>query len=79
MNDLPSWGHVIARTVVFLALVAGSQIVVVYLLTGEWFGNPDDHPLWVGPVSGALAVVNAVGTVVAGLMLSESQKEIERG
>lgn len=71
-EELPSWGKVIAQAAAFVALTAVGQVVIVWTLTGEWFGNPDDHPLWVGPLSAGLALFNTIGMYVAALFMRES-------
>lgn len=62
MDELPSWSKTLAMGGGFLAWTVANQIVIVRLLTGEWGGTPHD-PLWVGPVSAAVAVFGAVVAV----------------
>ncbi|MFD1546993.1 hypothetical protein [Nonomuraea guangzhouensis] len=73
MTDFPSWASVLGKSAAFVALMVASQAVGVYLLTGAWGGTPND-PLWVGPVSAALAMFNTIGTVVIALLLADSWK-----
>lgn len=73
MNDLPPRARALAEAISFIALMVASQTVVVWLLTGAWGGTPND-PLWVGPVSAGLAMLNTIGTVVIALLLSDSWK-----
>lgn len=78
MDDLPSWGKTIAGGVAFVALLLASQLMIVWLLTGEWGGTSRD-PLWIGPVSAALAMFNTIGTFMAAALMADSWKEVERG
>lgn len=77
-DDLPSWGRTIAAGGIVVAVLVASQATIVYLLTGEWGGTPND-PLWVGPVSAALAIINTIGTIFAAALVAISREELERG
>lgn len=78
VDDLPSWGKTIAGGAAFLAVLLASQMMIVWQVTGEWGGTPND-PLWVGPVSAGCALLNTFGTAVAAIWLGDSWAEVERG
>lgn len=76
--DQPTGRRTLGEIGAFIAVWLASQMVIVYLLTGEWGGTIHD-PLWVGPVSAGLALFNAVGMCVAAVLMADSWKELERG
>jgi hypothetical protein len=77
-DDLPSRGDVLVRGGLFVALLLASQQVIVWLLTGEWGGDPSAHPLWIGPVSAGLAMFNTIGTFVAARLQADVWTQAEQ-